>query len=204
MTSASARNPAGAAVPAHTSGPGHTVVRYGPDTAAHVLSVYEDPRCPYCKRMENGLGAVFQEAADAGRIRVDHHFATFIDENAGGTGSLRALSALGAALDEGSEQFVMYLRVLFAEQPPEDEDLFADTTTLVRLGAEVPGLDTPGFREKVTDGTYLSWARAVSDAFDRSGVRATPTVLLDGEPLTVLGPEGYAVTPEAFEAQLPG
>lgn len=201
MTSATPKDPA--PIPAHTSGEEGTVVRYGPDAATRVLSVYLDPRCPYCKRMENGLGAVIQEAADAGRCRVEYHFATFIDDGAGGSGSLHALAALGAALDEGPEPFVLYLRLLYAEQPPEEEDLFADTGTLLRLGAEVPGLDTAGFRREVSEGTYLPWARKVSAAFGRSGVESTPTVLLDGAPVAVLGPGGYPVTPEAFLAQLP-
>lgn len=203
MISASSGNPTASPVPSHTTGPGGTVVRYGDEAAAYVLSVYVDPRCPYCKRMENGLGAVIQDAADKGRFAVDHHFATFIDEGAGGTGSLRAVSALGAALDEGTQAFALYLRVLFAEQPPEDEDSFADTGILARLGAEVPGLDTAEFRRKVMEGTYLPWAENVSAAFERSGVRSTPTVLLDGEPVAVIGPDGHAVTPEAFLAQIP-
>ncbi|MGW3557912.1 DsbA family protein [Streptomyces sp. NPDC000963] len=189
-------------VPAHTSGPGNTVVRYGDESAAHVLGVYLDPRCPYCKRMENGLGTVIREAADAGRFRVEYHFATFLDDDAGGSGSLHALAALGAALDEGSEPFALYLRLLYAEQPPEEEDGFADEKTLLKLAGEVPGLATGAFTSKVSGGVYLPWARTVSAAFERGGVESTPTVLADGTPIAVLGPGGYAVTPEAFSAQL--
>ncbi|MFC7975503.1 thioredoxin domain-containing protein [Streptomyces cinereoruber] len=188
-------------VPAHTSGPGNTVVLYGDEGAAHVLGVYLDPRCPYCKRMENGLGTVIREAADAGRFRVEYHFATFLDD-AGGSGSLHALAALGAALDEGSGPFALYLRLLYAEQPPEGEDGFADEETLLKLAGEVPGLATEAFTRKVSEGVYLPWARTVSAAFERTGVEATPTVLADGDPVAVLGPGGYAVTPEAFFAQL--
>ncbi|MEW2347822.1 thioredoxin domain-containing protein [Streptomyces sp. NPDC006684] len=189
-------------VPAHTSGPDGTVVRYGDDGAGRVLSVYLDPRCPYCKRMENGLGMVIQEAADAGRFRVEYHFATFIDDGAGGSGSLHALAALGAALDEGAGQFVLFLRLLFAEQPPEEDDRFSDDDLLVRLAAEVPGLGEDGFADKVRAGTYRTWARSVSMAFVESSVHSTPTVLLDGEPVAVLGPGGYPVTPESFLAQI--
>lgn len=196
-------SPAGVAVPANTTGPGGTIVRYGPAEPPHVLSVYADPRCPYCKRMENGLGVVMRDAADRGRIAVDHHFATFIDDVAGGSGSMRALSVLGAACDEGQRPFAGYLRLLYAEQPPEDQDAFADPGTLLRLGAEVPGLDTAGFRRKAEKDTYLPWARSVSAAFESSGVKSTPTALLDGTPVAVLGPRGYAVSPEEFLAQLP-
>lgn len=74
--------------------------------------------------------------------------------------------------------------------------------TLLKLAGEVPGLATGAFASKVSGGVYLPWARTVSTAFERGGVEATPTVLADGDPIAVLGPGGYAVTPEAFFAQL--
>ncbi|OON78011.1 DsbA family protein [Streptomyces tsukubensis] len=190
-------------IPANTTGPGGTVVTYRGAGTGPVLSVYADLRCPYCKRMEHGLGLVMEEAADSGRLTIEYHFATIIDDAAGGSGSLRSLAALGAAADEGEKPFVQYQRVLYADQPPEDQDAFAETGTLLRLAGEVRDLDTPSFREKVTEGAFLPWARKVSTAFSQSDVSSTPTVLLDGAPVEVLNPMGYAVTPEAFLAQLP-
>lgn len=188
-------------IPANTTGPGGTIVRYGTDDATHVLSVYADLRCPYCKRMENGLGAVMERAADEGRFAVDHHFATFIDDAAGGTGSMEALAALGAAADEGQKPFMQYLRTLYADQPSEGEDAFADRDTLLRLAHEVEALHTDAFRQKVVDGAYLPWAAQVSAAFRTSGVQSTPTVLIDRTPIPVISAMGYAVSPEAFLAE---
>ncbi|MEV7700243.1 thioredoxin domain-containing protein [Streptomyces sp. NPDC086779] len=187
-------------IPANTRGPGGIVVRYGDPDAAHVLSVYADLRCPYCKRMELGLGAVMERAADEGRFAVDHHFGTFIDDSAGGSGSLEALAALGAAADEGQKPFMHYLRALYADQPSEDVDAFADRDILLRLADEVQALHTDAFRQKVMERTYLPWAAQVAAAFETSGVRSTPTVLIDRTPVPVIGPTGYAVTPEAFLA----
>ncbi|MDQ0795982.1 thioredoxin domain-containing protein [Streptomyces sp. B1I3] len=189
-------------IPANTRGPGGVVVRYGSDDAAHVLSVYADLRCPYCKRMELGLGAVMERAADDGRFAVDHHFGTFLDDSAGGTGSMEALAALGAAVDVGPEPFMHYLRALYADQPSEDEDSFADRANLLRLADEVEALHTDDFREKVLEGKYLPWAAQVSLAFENSGIRSTPTVLIDRTPVAVINAMGYAVTPEAFLAEV--
>ncbi|MFJ8887598.1 DsbA family protein [Streptomyces sp. NPDC102402] len=188
-------------IPGNTRGQGGIIVRYGDTDAAHVLSVYADLRCPYCKRMELGLGAVMERAADEGRFAIDHHFATFIDDAAGGSGSMEALAALGAAADEGQKPFMHYLRALYADQPSEDVDAFSDRATLLRLAGEVQELHTDAFRQKVMERTYLPWAAQVSAAFQASGVRSTPTVLFDGTPLSVLSGEGYAVTPEAFLAE---
>ncbi|MFE5242110.1 MULTISPECIES: thioredoxin domain-containing protein [unclassified Streptomyces] len=189
-------------IPANTRGPGGIVVRYGDDDAAHVLSVYADLRCPYCKRMELDLGAVMERAADEGRFAVDHHFGTFIDDNAGGSGSLEALAALGAAVDVGQKPFMHYLRALYADQPSEDVDAFADRDNLLRLAGEVEALRSDSFRQKVMERTYLPWAAQVSAAFATSGVRSTPTVLIDSTPVAVINSLGYAVTPEAFLAEV--
>ncbi|WP_069174364.1 thioredoxin domain-containing protein [Streptomyces griseus] len=189
-------------IPANTRGPGGVVVRYGSENAAHVLSVYADLRCPYCKRMELDLGAVMERASDDGRFAIDHHFATFLDDSAGGTGSMEALAALGAAADEGQKPFLHYLRALYAGQPGEDDDAFADRAGLLRLAEEVEALHTDGFRRKVQEGTYLPWAAQVSLAFGTSGVRSTPTVLIDRTPVAVINSLGYAVTPEAFLAEV--
>lgn len=187
-------------IPANTRGLGGTTVRYGADDAAHVLDVYADLRCPYCKRVEHGLGAVMERAADEGRFAVDHHFGTFLDDAAGGSGSLEALAALGAAANEGQKPFMHYLRALYADQPSESEDAFADRDNLLRLAGAVEALHTDAFRQKVLDGDYLPWAAQVSAAFATSGVQSTPTVLIDRTPVPVINALGYPVTPEAFLA----
>ncbi|MEV5159757.1 MULTISPECIES: thioredoxin domain-containing protein [unclassified Streptomyces] len=189
-------------IPANTRGQGGIIVRYGDTDAAHVLSVYADLRCPYCKRMELGLGAVMESAADEGGFAIDHHFATFIDDSAGGSGSMEALAALGAAADEGQKPFMHYLRALYADQPSEDVDAFSDRENLLRLAGEVEALHSDAFRQKVRERTYLPWAAQVSAAFQSSGVRSTPTVLIDGAPVPVINDLGYAVTPEAFLAEV--
>ncbi|MFJ8252666.1 DsbA family protein [Streptomyces sp. NPDC094466] len=93
-------------------------------------------------------------------------------------------------------------RNLFAAQPAEDDDAFADTGVLLRLAEEADGLRGPDFDRKVTEGFYLPWARRVSAAFETSGVTGMPTVVFDGRPVTVINPLGYAVTLEAFLAEL--
>ncbi|MEV8567348.1 thioredoxin domain-containing protein [Streptomyces sp. NPDC051322] len=190
-------------IPANTTGPGNTIVRYGDPDPAHVLSVYADLRCPYCKRMENGLGVVMEQAADAGRFTIEYQFAALIDDGVGGTGSLEALAALGAAADEGQKPFMRYLHELYAEQPDESDDAFADRDRLLALSGEVEALRTEGFRKKVREGAYLPWAQRVGAAFETSTVPGTPTVLIDVTPIPVINPAGYPITTEAFLAQLP-
>lgn len=190
--------------PAGTTGPDGTVVQYGAPGAPHVLTVFADPRCPYCRRMENGLGTVMEQAADEGRTAIEYRFATFIDDAAGGSGSLHAVAALGAARNVGAPQFARYLHELYANQPEESDDRFASPDVLLAVAGEVDGLRSAAFDADVEGGAYLPWARAVSRAFEESGVQGTPTVLLDGRPIPVLNPMGYAISPEAFRALLDG
>lgn len=186
-------------IPANTSGPGNTVIAYGDADSRNTLKIYEDLRCPYCAEFEKANSATVEKLADQGRFKVEYHFGTFLDEGLGGQGSERALAALGAAVNESKAKFLEYHRVLYANQPSERDDAFASTDRLLELASEVQGLRTPAFDKAVGDLTYLPWAEKVSQAFDKSGITGTPTVLLNDKKLTVLNEQG-AVSPKEFTA----
>ncbi|MEV6975822.1 thioredoxin domain-containing protein [Kitasatospora sp. NPDC093806] len=184
-------------VPANASGPDGTVITYGKADAAHTLEVYEDFRCPYCEQLETTTGPTIQQLADAGTYKIEYHLATFLDQGLGGKGSRTALAAAGAALNEGVDKFKQFHDVLYANQPDERNDGFADVNRLLDLAGQVPGLKTDGFVKAVQDGTYLPWANQVNKAFDKSGVTGTPTVRLNGQKLDVFA-GGAPVSPERF------
>ncbi|MFF3648101.1 thioredoxin domain-containing protein [Streptomyces sp. NPDC002181] len=186
--------------PAHTTGRDGITVPYGKADAKNVLSVWLDPRCPYCAGVETGLGTTFREDADAGAFRVEYHFATFLDGALGGKGSKRALNALGAAVNESPEKFMEYLQVLFANHPEkESDDTFGSTATLLELADRVPGLRTPAFDRAVKELTYMPWVEKVGQAFYDQGKKGTPDVSIDGKQLVLNSGKGIeSVTPEAF------
>ncbi|GAB2608081.1 hypothetical protein GCM10027168_46360 [Streptomyces capparidis] len=188
-------------IPSGTSGPGGTVITYGDPAAKDTLAVYEDPRCPYCAMFEQANADTITRLADEGRFKVEYHLATFLDDNLGGSGSKRALNALGAAAQEGPAKFAAFHKVLYANHPDERDDAYADTGHLLDLAGKVPGLRTPEFDAAVRNLTYMPWVKKVSDAFDESGVSGTPTVLLNGKKLEVLS-GGRSVTPAQFTAMV--
>jgi protein-disulfide isomerase len=166
----------------------------GQADAPATLTVYEDFRCPACGQFETVFSKTINELADAGKLRTEYRLVTLIDGNFGGSGSLTAANAAACAQDAG--EFVPYHDVLFANQPPETDDAFADKGRLKELAGEVDGLRGRTFDACVDDGTYDGWVDASDDAFGESGHNSTPTVLLDGE--SIYG-QGSNLTPESFK-----
>lgn len=188
--------------PANTTGKDGIVIPYGKADAKNVLSVWLDPRCPYCAGVEIGLGKTFKEQADAGTYRVEYHFATFLDKAlGGGKGSKRAVNALGAAVNESPEKFMEYLQVLYKNHPEkETDDKFGSTATLLELADEVPGLRTPAFNQAVKELTYMPWVEKVGQAFYDQDMKGTPDVSINGTKLTVNSGKGIdSITPGEFE-----
>lgn len=183
--------------PAHTSGQDGTVIVYGKPDAPHTLAVYEDFRCPICKRFEAADGQAVQQLADDGTYRIEYHLAAFLDDNLGGKGSITALAAAGAALNQSVDDFKKFHDVLYANQPAEQQDGFGDVNRILDLAGQVPGLKTDAFVAAVKDGTYLPWASKVAAAFNSSGVTGTPTMQLDGQQLTIFDTKG-PITPDQF------
>ncbi|MGA5700312.1 DsbA family protein [Peterkaempfera bronchialis] len=186
--------------PAHSSGTDGTVVVYGKPTAKATLQVYEDFRCPICARLEHSAGTAIQSLADQGTYKIEYHFGAFLDGNLGGHGSRSALNAAGAALNESTAKFKAFHDVLYANQPEETNDGFADPDTLLALADKVPGLKTAAFTKAVRDQSFEPWAQKVADAFYKSDVTGTPTLKLNGKTLTVVKQDGSTVTGDEFTA----
>lgn len=188
--------------PAHTTGTDGIVIPYGKPDARHVLTIWLDPRCPFCAGVEQGLGPTIKEQADAGAYRVEYRFATFLDKSlGGGKGSKRALNALGAAVNESPEKFMEYAQVLFKNHPEDEtDDKFGSTATLLELADQVPGLRTPAFNQAVKELTYMPWVEKAGQAFYDENINGTPAVFIDGKKITVNSGKGIeSVSPDAFK-----
>ncbi|MDH6116189.1 thioredoxin domain-containing protein [Kitasatospora sp. GAS204B] len=187
-------------VPANAGGPNGTVVTYGKADAAHTLDVYEDFRCPICKKFETSDGQTVQQLADNGTYKIQYHMAAFLDDNLGGKGSIQALAAAGAALNQSVDDFKKFHDALYANQPSEQTDGYGDVNTILNVAGQVPGLKTDAFVNAVKAGTYLPWAQQVATAFNSSGVTGTPTMKLDGKQLAIFDSQGTPVTADQYTA----
>ncbi|MFD7920344.1 DsbA family protein [Streptomyces sp. NPDC059740] len=170
-------------------------VPVGQAQAPATLQVWEDFRCPACRQFEVQFRDVVHELVDSGQLRVDYHLATIIDNNTSGTGSLNAGNAALCAQDQG--RFRDYHDVLYANQPDERQDTFADKKYLVKLAGKVPGLGTGRFRNCVEHGTYNAFVTKSAKAFSSSGFSGTPTILLNGKNL--FEDQSAQITPQKFK-----
>ncbi|MFE4644586.1 thioredoxin domain-containing protein, partial [Streptomyces sp. NPDC056730] len=167
------------------------------------LELYEDSRCPVCATFEQTVGETVQNGVDSGTFKIKYVGATFIDNSDNGTGSKNALSALGAALNVSPEAFLQYKTALYSAKfhPEETSDTFAKDSYLIEVADSVSALKgNKAFQKDVTDGTYDAWAMKMSAAFDKSGVKGTPTLKLDGKQLTAEGTENPPMTVAEFNA----
>ncbi|MDI3385305.1 hypothetical protein QIS99_03605 [Streptomyces sp. B-S-A8] len=195
--------------PANATGPDGATLRYGNPDNARTLDLFLELRDRSSRYAMDGLLSTMRQAADEGRFVLHFHFAALLDGTVGGSGSVRALSALGAAGDVGQRQFADYLAALFAGQPfPPGFDRFSDPAVLLSLAGKVDGLRSPEFDGKVTAHTYVHWAGEATGAFGAYGVLETPAARLDGEELTLVRAEGgfargAAISVQEFLEQIP-
>ncbi|MCX4749887.1 DsbA family protein [Kitasatospora sp. NBC_01287] len=185
--------------PANTSGPNGTVITYGNANAPHTLDVYEDFRCPICKKFETSDGQAVQALADNGTYKIQYHMAAFLDDNLGGKGSITALAAAGAALNQSPADFKKFHDALYANQPDEQTDGYGDVNTVLYVAAKA-GLNSDAFVNAVKANTYLPWAQQVATAFNSSGVTGTPTMKLDGKQLTLFDSSGNPISADQYTA----
>jgi len=164
--------------PAGTTGANNLVVPVGATNAPSTLTIYEDPRCPACGEFEKSFHTTVNQLLGAGKVRIDYHVVSFIDRHDQGSGSKNAANALGCAQNVGL--FHPYHDTLYANQPDETVDAWADKSKLITLAKQVPGLDTPAFESCVNNNHFGPWVTAVETDFDKSGYSSTPTILLNG------------------------
>ncbi|MFF2408638.1 DsbA family protein [Streptomyces sp. NPDC058092] len=191
--------------PKNTSGENGTTVVIGKSTAKKTLELYEDARCPVCASFEQTLGETVHKDVDAGKYKIKYIGATFIDDASNGEGSKNALSALGAALNVSPEAFLDYKYALYSAKyhPEETDDKFKDDAYLIKVADSVDALKgNKAFQKDVEDGTYDNWAMKMSAAFEKSGVKGTPTLKMDGKALTDGQSENAPMTVDQFNTAI--
>ncbi len=152
-----------------------TGVTVGQASAPVTIDIYLDFQCPLCKAFEERAGSTIDELVAAGQSKVVYHPVAYLDRYSSTRYASRAAQASGCAADAGV--FPAYLKLLFAEQPPENSAGLPDDR-LIALGRQAGAGDD--FARCVRDERYAAWTRSVTDAASRAGITGTPTVLVNG------------------------
>jgi protein-disulfide isomerase len=155
-----------------------------------VLDVYLDFQCPLCKQFELTTGPTLRGlVAEHAVTRIDHPL-NLLDQAPGTGYSTRAAAAAAAADDCG--WYADYAEALLVNQPTEGGPGL-DDGQLVRFGQAI-GITDLGFAEAVHSGRYRPWPPYVTECAIRRGITGTPSVLVDGRPVSARpGPIELAV-----------
>ena len=152
----------------------------GDADAPHEVVIYEDFLCPICGELEGLTNDGLTEAIEAGRARVEYRPVDFLSRF--GDYSLPAANAFWVVLDAaGPDVAKTFHDMLFAEQPSESGP-FPEASWFVDKAVEA-GADESAVRAGIEDLAFEQWVENATEQASKDGVNATPTVMLDGEPV---------------------
>ncbi|WP_244931985.1 thioredoxin domain-containing protein [Nocardioides sp. W7] len=152
----------------------------GPDGAPREVIIYEDFHCVHCADLEERTREDLARFAEAGDVRVEFRTVSFLTDY-----SMRAANAFKVVLEEaGPEVAKRYHDLLFQnyDKASGSEDGL-DDDTLVSLAVDA-GAEEDAVRPGIEDLAQREWVDSATQAAQDAGVRGTPTVLLDGEPVS--------------------
>jgi len=162
------------AIPANATAYG---VPVGKADAPNTVDIYLDFQCPVCKAYEQQSGPTLDNLIDTGAAKVVYHPVAFLDSASTTQYSTRSSEASGCAAQAGTNVFRQFVKLLYANQPPEGGNGLPDSQ-LISLGQQAGA--GPDFAACVTNHTFAAWAASLTDAASRAGVNATPTIKVNG------------------------
>ena len=161
-----------------------------------VLDTYIDFMCPICNTFEQTYGPTIEGLVDDGTITLNIHPISILDRASQGTEySTRSAAAMYCVAVADAEASVPFMQAMYANQPAEGSTGLTDDQIL----AIAEGVGVTGIDDCVNDGRYMDYVTAMTEKTpvkEGAGGIGTPTVVLNGEILTLTGdPEADLVTP---------
>jgi protein-disulfide isomerase len=163
----------------------NSVTMARPGVTKPVLDVYEDFQCPACRAFEKSDGALIQQLADQGKVKVVYYPFTVYSGQPQLDNSVRAWAAAKCA---PPGRWARYHNALYASQPVQTTSDGFPVSQLVRLGEEA-GITGPAFAQCVRSQQYAAQDAPLSNQIINAGVSTMPALTLDGKVL------GNSLTP---------
>ncbi|MDX2376605.1 DsbA family protein [Microbacterium sp. LRZ72] len=151
-----------------------------------VVATYIDFMCPICNQFEEIYGETLNELVADDSITLEYHPVAILDNVSQGTEySTRAANALYCVAESSPEAVTPFVQAMYANQPAEGSAGLTDEQ-IIEI-AETAG--ATGVTECIEGGTYERYVatQTANMPADETGARGTPTVLVDGERLTLTG-----------------
>jgi protein-disulfide isomerase len=168
-------------------------------TGAVQIDFYLDYLCPECRNTNRAIATELNTLKASRRVRLVYHPVTFLDDYSRPSGySTRASSAAACAAEQG--KFEQYSTVLFDKQPAE-QGPGLNAAELVAAGRDT-GITAGSFTNCVNAGTYVPWAKYVSEVAASRDIASTPTVMVNGRSIDITGSDpGAALARAVTEAE---
>lgn len=171
------------------------------DEPKAVLSFYEDFLCPACGNLERALGPTVSRLIDSGAIAADYHMVAILDHPQNDNYSSRAGAAAYCVADESNDAFRRFHTALYTAelQPAEIGTDFPDNARLIELARQAGASGSvPGC---INSGKYLKMVSGMASA---AGIRATPTLRINGEDYRPSTPEALVAKIREIVGDVPG
>lgn len=175
------------------------ITKEGTDEPKAVISLYEDALCPHCAALEQQFGPTLANIADSGAAAVDYYMVGILDRPQNNNYPSRAGGAAYCVADESVDAFKRFHSALFAQQPSEMGTSYPDNAQLVELARQAGASGT--VPECINKGTYVDMVAGMAGA---TGIKATPTLRINGEEYQYSTPEALVAKIEEIVGDVPG
>ena len=159
---------------------GPTSIKVGDPSAPVKVVIYEDFQCPYCRELETSTRDFLRENAAKGKVYVEYQPINLLSQL---PYSGKALNAWAAVLQHASPRAALELHDLFYDHQPYEQDSGQVTDSQVAGWVKEAGGDNAAVRTAMAakDDAFFS---AVDQLMTTAHIDSTPTVLVDGTPLS--------------------
>jgi protein-disulfide isomerase len=166
----------------------NSVTMARPGVTKPVLDVFEDFQCATCRTFERSDGALIQQLAYQGKVKVVYYpFTVFTTQPQLGD----SVRAWAAARCVPPNRWAKYHNALYANQPTQTASSGFPVSQLVRLGRDA-GITGPTFVQCVQSQQYAMLDAPVSDQIINAGLSSMPDLTLNGKVI------GASLTPSAL------
>lgn len=150
------------------------------------LDTYIDFMCPICNQFEQIYGDTIQSLVDDGFITLNIHPVAILDRASQGTKfSTRSANAMYCVAENDPDASLAFMTAMYANQPEENSAGLTDE----QITAIASAAGATNSADCISDQTYAKFVTAMTKLIppDEDGQVGTPTVVFNGERITLTG-----------------